>query len=108
MSQYRCEACDKTFDHAVPTYMITAKIADFTDSIYVNFARDHGTALMGGLTALDFTELRQNSDDHSLNSFFDTLLYRPYNIMVKGKFEFYQGENRMRYFAVKIVEYNIR
>lgn len=30
-----------------PTYMITAKISDFTESIYVNFAREHGTALMG-------------------------------------------------------------
>ena len=30
-----------------PTYMITAKVSDFTDSIYVNFAREHGAALMG-------------------------------------------------------------
>jgi hypothetical protein len=27
--------------------MITAKVSDFTDSIYVNFAREHGAALMG-------------------------------------------------------------
>lgn len=44
---FRCEACDKTFPNFVPTYMITAKIADFTDSIYINFAREHGTAIMG-------------------------------------------------------------
>jgi hypothetical protein len=30
-----------------PTYMITAKISDFTESIYINFAREHGNALMG-------------------------------------------------------------
>jgi len=30
-----------------PTYMIAAKVSDFTDSIYVNFAREHGAALMG-------------------------------------------------------------
>jgi len=27
--------------------MIAAKVSDFTDSIYVNFAREHGAALMG-------------------------------------------------------------
>jgi hypothetical protein len=29
--------------------MITAKVSDFTDSLYVNFAREHGAALMGKL-----------------------------------------------------------
>jgi replication factor A1 len=44
---WRCEHCNKTFMTYRPTYMITAKISDFTDSIYVNFAREHGAALMG-------------------------------------------------------------
>ncbi len=45
--QWRCEACNKLFASYRPTYMITAKVSDFTDSIYVNFAREHGAALMG-------------------------------------------------------------
>ena len=44
---YRCESCNKQFMTYRPTYMITAKISDFTDSIFVNFAREHGAALMG-------------------------------------------------------------
>lgn len=44
---YRCEFCNKSFVTYRPTYMITARVSDFTDSIYVNFAREHGTALMG-------------------------------------------------------------
>ena len=44
---FRCEHCQKTFMSYRPTYMITAKVSDFTDSIYVNFAREHGAALMG-------------------------------------------------------------
>jgi len=27
--------------------MITAKIADITDSVFVNFAREHGNSIMG-------------------------------------------------------------
>jgi len=47
---FRCEHCGKQFLTYLPTYMITAKISDFTESIYVNFAREHGTALMGKST----------------------------------------------------------
>lgn len=44
--QWRCEGCNKSFTCFRPTYMITVKVSDFTDSVYVNFAREHGTALM--------------------------------------------------------------
>ena len=37
---YRCENCQKTYMTFNPTYMITAKISDFTESIWVNFARE--------------------------------------------------------------------
>jgi len=43
---YRCDKCQKLFATSKPTYMITAKITDFTDSIYVTFAREHGETLM--------------------------------------------------------------
>ncbi len=102
---YRCEFCKKTSDTYTPTFMITAKITDFTDAIFVNFAREHGTALMG-MSAHEFREMRENSDDEALAHFFDTLLFRQFNIMIKGKFEYYQGENRMRYFAVKVIQHS--
>lgn len=44
---FRCENCGKTTADFNPTYMFSACISDFTDSIYVNFARDQGTSLMG-------------------------------------------------------------
>lgn len=37
---YRCENCAKTYDSYNPTYMIQAKISDFSESIFVNFSRD--------------------------------------------------------------------
>ena len=44
---YRCEHCNKSFVGYRPTYMITAKVSDFSDAIYINFAREHGSALIG-------------------------------------------------------------
>jgi len=90
-----------------PTYMITAKISDFTESIYVNFAREHGTALMG-MTAEEFKGFKENESEEKVQAYFDSLLFKTFNIMVKGKFEHFNGESRMRYFAVKVFPHNVQ
>ncbi len=38
--QWRCEACNKNFAGFKPTYMIKARVADFSDSLYVSFMRE--------------------------------------------------------------------
>lgn len=90
-----------------PTFMITAVISDFTESIYVNFAREHGDKLMG-MTAQQFKTFKENESEATVQKYFDDLLFKPYNIMVKGKYEYFNGENRMRYFAVKVFPHNIQ
>ena len=116
---YRCEHCNKTFMSYRPTYMITAKVSDFTDSIYVNFAREHGAALMGkqsplsliycvGMTAEEFKEFKETETEEKMQMYFDSLLFKTFNVMVKGKFEFFNGENRMRFFAVKVFPHNVQ
>jgi replication factor A1 len=64
-SGFRCEHCGKNYMTYQPTYMITAKISDFTESIYVNFAREHGTALMG-MTAEEFKEFKENESEEKV------------------------------------------
>ena len=104
---FKCEHCGKTFAGYQPTYMITARISDFTESIYVNFAREHGTALMG-MKAEEFKDFKENNSEDVVQSFFDSLLFKSFNIMVKGKYEYFNGENRMRYFAVKVFPHNVQ
>jgi len=41
---------------------MTAKISDFTESIFVTFARDHGTTLMG-MSAEEFKEFKENNSE---------------------------------------------
>ena len=43
-----------------------------------------------------------------MQAYFDQLLFKTFNIMVKGKFEFFNGENRMRFFAVKVFPHNVQ
>jgi len=103
---YRCEHCNKTFPSFIPTYMITARISDFTESIYVNFAREHGTSLMG-MKAEEFKEFKDTHSEPEVQNYLDSLAFKPFNIMVKGKFEHFNGEHRMRYFAVKVYPHNV-
>ena len=44
---WRCENCNKTYPNCVPTYMLCAKISDVSDTLFINFYRHEGTALMG-------------------------------------------------------------
>lgn len=49
--KYRCEHCRKSFDFCAPTYMLLARIADLSDSVFVNFYKAQAEAIMGGKTA---------------------------------------------------------
>lgn len=44
---YQCHNCNKMYPNCKATYMINAKISDFTESLYVNFTREQGEAIMG-------------------------------------------------------------
>jgi len=87
--------------------MITAKVSDFTESIFVTFAREHGATLMG-MKAEEFKEFKENNSEADVQNYFDSLLFKRFNIMVKGKFEYFNGENRMRYFAIKVFPHNVQ
>lgn len=60
---YRCENCDKTFATCQPTYMLNAKISDFSDSIYVQVCRELGDIIMGGMTAAQFKAFKEDSEN---------------------------------------------
>lgn len=49
--KYKCDHCNRTYDNCSPTYMLLARIADFSDSVYVNFYRGQADTIMGGKTA---------------------------------------------------------
>jgi len=49
----------------MPTYMVTAKISDFTESIYINFAREHGASLIG-MAAEKFKDFRETETEEEI------------------------------------------
>jgi hypothetical protein len=64
--------------------------------------------LLTGMKAEEFKEFKESENEEKVQAYFDSLLFKTFNIMVKGKFEYFNGENRMRYFAVKVFPHNVQ
>ena len=60
------------------------------------------------MKAEEFKEFKENESEEKVQAYFDSLLFKTFNIMVKGKFEYFNGEMRMRYFAVKVFPHNVQ
>lgn len=60
------------------------------------------------MKAEEFKEFKESENEEKVQAYFDSLLFKTFNIMVKGKFEYFNGENRMRYFAVKVFPHNVQ
>lgn len=63
---WRCENCNKTYPNCVPTYVLSAKISDVSDTQYVSFYRHEGTAIMG-LSADKLKEIKDQGDIQVIN-----------------------------------------
>lgn len=60
------------------------------------------------MTAEEFKEFKETESEETVQAYFDSLMFKTFNIMVKGKFEFFNGENRARFFAVKVFPHNVQ
>jgi replication factor A1 len=104
---FHCENCQRTYPNCNPTYMMNARLSDFSDSMYVNFAREQGTALMG-ISAADLKNLREQQPEEDQEAFFESLNFKEVNVMIRGKPDFYNGEARMKYYAVKVLPASVK
>lgn len=105
-NSYRCENCNKSFESYDPTYMMTARISDFTDSVFVSFSREHGDKLMG-MTAAEFKHMRETQSPEEVEAHLESLTFKPMNIMVKGRYEMFNNEYKVKFFAMKVFPRNV-
>jgi hypothetical protein len=81
--------------------MINAKVSDFTESLYVNFYRDEGEAIIG-MPAEVYRQREETWSPEEKQDFFDSITFKHFNVLIRGKMESYMGEQRTRYSAVKV------
>lgn len=74
----------------------------------MTFARENGIPIMGGLTPQQFRDFKESSgaalegltNSSVITNYLESLcISREYNILIKAKWENFQGENQMKFFA---------
>ena len=73
----------------VPTYMLTAKVSDLSGSIYVQFPRELGEPVMGGMSAKEYQEFRERASrqgdiDQALRTLLADKVYNKVTIKIKS------------------------
>lgn len=63
--------------------------------------------MLMGKSAKDFEDFKKSADERELNDYFDSLMFKQMNVMVKCKYEYYQNEPKMKFFAVKTYPRNV-
>jgi predicted acetyltransferase len=64
--------------------MLSAKLADVSESFFVNFYRNEGTAIMG-LPADKLKDIKDQGDIQVINDTFHDRLYRRFGLIIKPK-----------------------
>lgn len=103
---YRCEKCQKTYDHCDYRYIFSFQISDPTGQTWVNVFNDVGELVLGK-SALDMAELKQINPSGYQNILKDAQ-FKTYIFRVKAKQEIYQGEakSRVSAFSAQVLNYS--
>ena len=62
--------------------MLSAKISDLSDNVFINFYRNEGTTLMG-MTAEKLKDLKDQGDIQVINEAYSDRIYRQFAFLVK-------------------------
>jgi len=98
---WRCENCNRTFQTCVPTYMVSAKISDISETVFVNFYREQGTQIMG-ITAERLKAIKDEGDIQVINDAYQDRHYKHFELSIKAKQRNHQDDYRPSFFAVKV------
>eukprot|EP00347_Sterkiella_histriomuscorum_P004404 403360589 len=93
---WRCQSCDRTYQTCIPTYMLSAKLADASDAQFINFYKQEGTLIMG-LPADKLKEIKDQGDIQVINDTFSDRQFRKFGLIVKPKQLTYQNNNGNNY-----------
>ena len=54
------------------------------------------------MKANEFELFRSTATHEQMNNFFDSLLFKEMNLMIKGRIQDYNGERKFKYYAMKV------
>ena len=105
-NEFKCESCGKIYPTCVPTYKLLVKMNDLSDSLYVNFYRNEGTAVMRGVDAQQLVAMRETNDTEEVQKVFYNAMFKLHRVTVKCQYNVLNnGEERVNFTAIRLGQY---
>ncbi|KAI8982961.1 putative replication factor-A protein 1 [Pilobolus umbonatus] len=97
VNSWRCEKCQKSFDHPDYKYMLTIGIEDATSQLFVNAFDDIGLTILKK-SASELVALKE-SDATAFQRYLGESTFEIYNFKVRAKTEIFNDAPRVKYQA---------
>lgn len=97
---YRCEKCNRDFDHFVYRMLLSAQVTDYTNSHWVSLFHDEAQKLLG-VDAKTIGEAMDNKDD-SYKQYFTSVNFKKFQMKFRAKTESYNDETRLKITVVDV------
>lgn len=91
---YRCEKCAKNYENYKWRFVMSANIADHTDSSWVTCFQDSSELILG-IKADELGELK-TSNSNKYDEYFSESVFSEFNFKLRIKMETYNDENRVK------------
>jgi len=101
-----CSGCAKNFNTYVPRYIMKAKVADHTGSLFVGLFDDRCNSILSK-TAVEAEQLKE-TDLAAYNNLFTEPVCKRYRARIRAKQESYNDEIRTRFDVVGLEELNCK
>ncbi len=90
---WRCEKCDVNFPDALYRYTMMLNVNDHTGQLWLTCFDDVGRLIMGGKTANELTQLRED-DEAAFTAEFEKANCRKYSFRVRAKMDTFGDQQR--------------
>ena len=107
----RWDSCSKVVENPEQIYMLTAKVGDLSDSIFVNFYRNNAEPIMGGMTAEEYNKMRfeEGMTIEKFKEKIESNFYKQHSILLKAKPEQHMSDDvRFKFIGTKILDYSFK
>ncbi|KAH8912027.1 replication factor-a protein 1 [Coniochaeta sp. PMI_546] len=94
---WRCEKCEVNHDKPQYRYIMTVSVADHTGQIYLSCFDEVARVIMGGKSADELMEMREEGRDAQLTAEFEAANCRKLSFRCRAKMDTFGDAQRIRY-----------
>ena len=86
--------------------MLLVKVADFSDSVYVNFYRQQAETVMRGVPASEVKEMRDSSEYDRVQQTFFEAQWQHYTFTIQSKIRQFNDDMRLNFACIRVQQHS--